>query len=153
MLFDLDLALDQSEKNPVYKVQYAHARMMSIFRKADVAVDQVRADGAALERLDHPLEVELIKQLSTYPQLVERAAEARAPHLICDYLEVTAGMVNSWYHAGNPSRNPELAVLVDDAELRAARLALSRAIRIVLRNGLGLLGLNAPDRMVREEAA
>ena len=153
MLFDLDLALDQSDKNPVYKVQYAHARMMSIFRKAYVAVDRVTADGAALERLDHPLEVELIKQLSTYPQVVERAAEARAPHLICEYLEVTAGMVNSWYHAGNPSRNPELAVLVDDAGLRAARLALSRAIRIVLRNGLGLLGLNAPDRMAREEAA
>ena len=153
MLFDLDLALDQSDKNPVYKVQYAHARMMSIFRKAEVAVDQVTAEGAALERLDHPLEVELIKQLTTYPQVVERAAEARAPHLICEYLEVTAGMVNSWYHAGNPSRNPELAVLVDDAGLRAARLALSRAIRIVLRNGLGLLGLNAPDRMAREEAA
>ncbi len=153
MLFDLDLALDQSDKNPVYKVQYAHARMMSIFHKAGVDAEPVSAQDAALERLDHPLEVELIKQLTTYSQVVERAAEARAPHLICDYLEVTAGMVNSWYHAGNPSRNPELAVLVADPALRAARLGLARAIRTVLRNGLNLLGLNAPDRMVREEAA
>jgi arginyl-tRNA synthetase len=116
-----------------------------------VDADQGSVQGTALERLDHPVEVELIKQLTTYPQVVERAAEARAPHLICDYLEATAGMVNSWYHAGNPSRNPELAVLIADTELRAARLALVRAIRIVLRNGLNLLGLNAPDRMVREE--
>ncbi len=153
MLFDLDLALDQSEKNPVYKVQYAHARMMSIFRKADTAADSIRAEKASLDRLELPQEVELIKQLLIFPQVVERAADARAPHLICDYLETTAGMVNSWYHAGNPSRNPELAVLVADQELRAARLVLARAIRTVLRNGLGLLGLSAPDRMVREEAA
>jgi arginyl-tRNA synthetase len=59
-------------------------------------------------------------------------------------------MVNSWYHAGNPSRNPEPAVLVPDADLRSARLALARAIRIVLQNGLSLLGLTAPDRMERE---
>jgi arginyl-tRNA synthetase len=152
MLFDLDLALDQSEKNPVYKVQYAHARMMSIFRKAEVSIESIGAK-AALDRLDHPLEIELSKQLTIYPQVVERAAEARAPHLVCDYLEETAAKVNSWYHAGNPNRNPELAVLVVDADLRAARLALARAIRTVLRNGLQLLGLSAPDRMIRAEAA
>ncbi|HSL68685.1 MAG TPA: arginine--tRNA ligase [Longimicrobiales bacterium] len=152
MLFDLDLALDQSEKNPVYKVQYAHARMMSIFRKAEVSPDAVAPNGARLELLEHSTEVELIKQLSIYPQVVERAAEARAPHLICDYLETTAGMVNSWYHAGNPNRNPALAVLVNDTPLRMARLALARAIQIVLRNGLNLLGLTAPDRMLREES-
>ncbi len=153
MLFDLDLALDQSEKNPVFKVQYAHARMMSIFRKAGVSAENVSQGSSALERLANPVEVELIKQLTSYPQVVERAAEARAPHIICDYLETTAAMVNSWYHAGNPSRNPELAVLVSDAELRQARLQLARAIQIVLRNGLNLLGLNAPEQMVRDEAA
>ena len=63
----------------------------------------------------------------------------------------TAGMATSWYHAGNPSRSPELAVLVDDPELREARLALARGVRIVLRNGLRVLGLSAPDRMEREE--
>lgn len=153
MLFDLDLALDQSEKNPVYKVQYAHARMCSIFRKGAADPDRLRSPQVGLERLDQPVELELIKQLSAYPSHVERAAEARAPHIICEYLEVTAGMVNSWYHAGNPSRNPELAVLVADPQLRAARLALARAVQIVLRNGLALLGLNAPERMLREETA
>jgi hypothetical protein len=111
MLFDLDLALDHSEKNPVYKVQYAHARMMSIFRKAGV---ERRRSGPEppLERLVTDDEQELIKQLARFPEVVERAAAGRAPHLVCDYLEETAGMANGWYHSGNPSRNPELAVLV-----------------------------------------
>jgi arginyl-tRNA synthetase len=151
MVFDLDLALDHSEKNPVYKVQYAHARMMSIFRKAEVD-PEAAIDVAALElgRLEHETETELIRQLGDFPETVARAARARAPHMICDYLETTASLVNSWYHAGNPSRNPELAVLVDDPATRAARLVLARAVRIVLRNGLRLLSLNAPDRMERE---
>jgi arginyl-tRNA synthetase len=151
MLFDLDLALDHSEKNPVYKVQYAHARMCSIFRKAGVTAESVGVE-TDVSRLVHPSEHELIKQLEQYPEVVERAADARAPHAVCDYLEQTAGMVNSWYHAGNPSRNPELAVLVGDEATRAARLCLARAVQIVLRNGLELLGLKAPERMQREEA-
>jgi arginyl-tRNA synthetase len=152
MLFDLDLALDQSEKNPVYKVQYAHARMMSIFRKAGLVAEDVRASPAELSRLTHEAERELIKQLSVFPAIVERAAEARAPHMVCDYLEQTAGIVNSWYHAGNPNRNPALAVLATDPATRSARLALARATRIVLRNGLELLGLSAPERMEREDS-
>jgi arginyl-tRNA synthetase len=152
MLFDLDLALDHSEKNPVYKVQYAHARMCSIFRRAGVAADSLSA-GPDLSSLTHPTEHELVKQLASFPELVERAADARGPHVICDYLETTAGMVNSWYHAGNPSRNPELAVLVQDPALRAARLRLARAVQIVLRNGLELLGVQAPEQMQREETA
>jgi arginyl-tRNA synthetase len=151
MLFDLDLALDHSEKNPVYKVQYAHARMCSIFRRAGVEATAI-GKSVDLALLMEPTEHELIKQLVQYPEVVERAADARAPHMVCDYLEATAGMVNSWYHAGNPSRNPELAVLVADAGLRAARLALGRAVQIVLRNGLELLGLSAPEQMQREEA-
>lgn len=150
MLFDLDLALDHSEKNPVYKVQYAHARMMSIFRKAGIDANAIDASNAALDALTHSTEQDLIKQLSIFPDTVARAAEARSPHIICDYLETTASMINSWYHAGNPSRNPELAVLVADESLRNARLALAKAVQIVLRNGLTLLGLSAPDRMDRE---
>ena len=153
MLFDLDLALDQSEKNPVYKVQYAHARMMSIFRKAGVDIATLDVAHADLGMLTHATEQELIKQLGDFPALVQRAAEARSPHIVCDYLETTAALVNSWYHAGNPSRNPELAVLVSDERVRSARLALARAVRTVLRNGLSILGLSAPDRMDREEAA
>jgi arginyl-tRNA synthetase len=153
MLFDLDLALDHSDKNPVYKVQYAHARMMSIFRKAGVEAAQAWSPEPRLDLLSTGDEQELIKQLAKFADVVERGAAGRAPHLVCDYLEETAGMANAWYHSGNPSRNPELAVLVDDPELRAARLALARGIRIVLRNGLRLLGLSAPDRMDREEQA
>jgi arginyl-tRNA synthetase len=155
MLFDLDLALDQSEKNPVYKVQYAHARMCSIFRRAAVAEDAVTsdADDADMSLLTDPVEHELIKQLVRFPEVVGRAAAARAPHMVCEYLEATAGLVNSWYHAGNPSRNPALAVLTPDAQMRAARLCLARAVRIVLRNGLELLGLRAPEQMQREESA
>jgi arginyl-tRNA synthetase len=151
MLFDLDLALDRSEKNPVYKIQYAHARLMSIFRKAEITPESIDARAADLERLTHSSELDLIKQLAQFPEVVEHAAAARAPHMVCEYLEATAGAVNSWYHSGNPSRNPELAVLVTDPELRAARLVLARAAQIVLRNGLLLLGLSAPERMERED--
>ncbi|HUH12637.1 MAG TPA: arginine--tRNA ligase [Longimicrobiales bacterium] len=151
LVFDLDQALDQSEKNPVFKVQYAHARMCSIFGRAGVALDEpLDADPG---RLGEEVELELIKQLAEFPGAVETAARLRAPHLLCDYLERTAGAVNSWYHAGNPSRNPELAVLVEDAQLRTARLALARGVRIVLKNGLALLGLTAPERMAREQEA
>src|SRR5690606_18670988 len=97
MLFDLDLALDQSEKNPVYKVQYAHARMMSIFRKAGAAPDSLDMNAAALDRLTDTTEQELVKQLAEFPSVVQRAADAHAPHVLCDYLETTASLVNSWY--------------------------------------------------------
>jgi arginyl-tRNA synthetase len=73
--------------------------------------------------------------------------------VVCDYLEQTAGAANGWYHAGNPSRNPELAVLVGDPARRAARLVLARAVQIVLRNGLTILGIGAPSRMDRSEDA
>lgn len=151
LVFDLDVALDRSEKNPVYKVQYAHARMCSIFRKAEMAEEEIQADGVPLEVLFHPMERDLIKRLADFPEVVERSAASRAPHALCDYLEQTAGAVNSWYHAGNPSRNPELAVLAGDPGLRRARLALARSVRIVLRNGLGILGVSAPTRMERSE--
>jgi arginyl-tRNA synthetase len=150
LVFDLDQALDQSDKNPVYKAKYAHARMCSIFWKAGVEQRDVAPGSADLDCLDQEAERELVQQLAEFPDVVGRAARARAPHLICDYLETTAGQVNSWYHAGNPTRNPELAVLVDVPDLRRARLALTRSARIVLRNGLALLGLEAPERMERE---
>ena len=151
LVFDLDVALDQSEKNPVYKIQYAHARMCSIFRKGGLEEGDIRHQGLDLDRLAHPLERELIKELADFPETVERAAATRAPHVLCDFLEQAAGAVNSWYHAGNPSRNPELAVLVEDPGLRGARLALARAVQIVLRNGLRILGITAPTRMDRPE--
>lgn len=150
LLFDLDMALDQSDKNPVYKVQYAHARMCSIFAKAGLVPEKVAADAADLELLTEDLERELVKRLGEFPATVERAANQVSPHVLSDYLEQTAGSANSWYHAGNPTRSPELAVLVEDQLLRVARLALARAVQIVLRNGLAIMGIDAPTRMLRK---
>ena len=147
---DLDVALDQSDKNPVFKVQYAHARMCSILRKSKGLESSVDSPDVGL--LSATEELELLKQLAEYPETVSRAARTRAPHVLCDCLEKTAGKVNSWYHAGNPSRNPALAVLSEDPDLRAARLALTDATRIILRNGLSLLGINAPERMERSSS-
>jgi arginyl-tRNA synthetase len=123
--------------------------MCSIFVKADKEAESVSAEGADLSVLTHELERELIKRLGEFPETVARAAGAAAPHVICDYLEQTAGAANSWYHAGNPSRNPELAVLVEDESLRTARLVLARSVQIVLRNGLSILGIDAPRRLDR----
>lgn len=151
LVFDLDEALDRSEKNPLYKIQYAHARMCSIFARAGEQPSAVTADAADWALLADRRERDLIARLAEFPEVVQRAAEARAPHILCDYLEQMSGAVNSWYHQGNPSRNPELAVLAPDEALRAARLGLTRAVQIVLRNGLWILGLTAPERMDRDE--
>ncbi len=156
LVFDLDAALDHSDRNPVYKSKYAHARMCSIFRKAGMDPDamstgQLVPEGLDPSLLEHPRERALMGRLGEFPELVRRAARSRAPHLVCEYLEHTAGMVNSWYHAGNPTRNPGLAVLAGDPALRAARLALTGAVRVVLRNALALLGVEAPTRMARRE--
>ena len=106
LLFDLDVALDQSDKNPVYKIQYAHARMCSIFAKAGLDPDEVGTEGADLSLLVSDGERELLKSLGAFPDALARAAEHTAPHVLCDYLEQTAGAANSWYHAGNPTRKP-----------------------------------------------
>ncbi len=151
LTFDLELALDQSDRNPVYKVQYAHARLCRIQwqagRQFGDAADAAAAADPSLLRT--PLEREVINQLAEFPGFVRRATAARAPHLICDYLERTAGLVNSWYQAGHPLRDPRQRALVTDDDLRAARLAMVGAARIVLANGLSLLGLTAPERMER----
>ena len=154
LTFDLDLALDQSDRNPVYKVQYAHARLCRLFKLAGekgwlAGHETLRSADTSL--LADRSEREVVKQLAEFPALLRRAAAGRAPHLVCDYLEKTAGMVNSWYQTGHPTRNPKLSALVEDPGLRAVRLALARAARTVLRNGLTVLGLAAPQRMVRED--
>jgi arginyl-tRNA synthetase len=148
LTFDLDLALDQSDKNPVYKVQYAHARMISIFRRAGVEPESIDA-AAELALLREDAEQELAKQLLRFPELLAHAAEQHAPHLVCTYLEELAGSVNSWYHAGNV--RPELRVVGVEPPLSRARLVLARAIQVVLHNGLEVLGISAPRRMDRAD--
>jgi arginyl-tRNA synthetase len=153
LTFDLDLALEQSDRNPVYKVQYAHARMCSIFRRAEVDPATLDAASADLSRLAHESEAELGKLLLRFPEEVHAAAEAHTPHSICAYLEEVAGAVNSWYHAGN--RDASLRVIGAEVtpEQSRARLVLSRAVQVVLRNGLAVLGISAPERMDRAETA
>jgi arginyl-tRNA synthetase len=151
LTFDLDLALEQSDKNPVFKVQYAHARMSSIFRRAGVDDPvSISPGGADLGLLVHPTEIELVKLLLHFPKLVAAAADRHAPHLVCDYVEEVASAVNSWYHAGN--LDPSLRVVGVPEPLSRARLVMARAVQIVLKNGLSILGVSAPERMDREDA-
>jgi arginyl-tRNA synthetase len=136
--FDVDLALKQTEENPVFYVQMAHARMSGIFRVA--GRDPMSVGGeVAIEALPAAEDLELLKKLAVFPDIVARAARGREPHRVTDYLEDLARIAHAWYH--------RCRVLGEAPATEAARLALARATRQVLANGLGLLGLSAPDRM------
>ncbi len=144
MVFDLDLALERSEKNPVYKVQYGHARLRSVYRRGEIdpgAID-VEADLAPICRDE---EFEMIKTLLDFPEMVEEAARAREGQRVTSFLETLANQLNSWYHAG--TKDPSLRILGQEEAVQKARLVLARASEIVLRNGLTLLGISAPERM------
>lgn len=148
MSFDLDLALDTSEANPVYKIQYAHARLCSVFERASLRPEEARATEEELAELRRESEREIAKSLQRFPDVVLGAAQARAPSQVCAYLERVAGLVNAWYHEGN--LDPSLRIIAD-GPARPGRLVLARAVQITLRNGLRLLGISAPQRMDREE--
>ncbi len=141
LVFDIDLARSQSNDNPVYYVQYAHARVCSLLRQAGekgYAYDQAEAF-AHLHTLDDPHALALLRELSRYPEVVEAAADTLEPHLIAQYLRELANAFHTWYHVQ--------PVLVEQSGPRNARLALSLATGQVLRNGLDLLGVSAPERM------
>ncbi|MCK5195993.1 MAG: arginine--tRNA ligase [Desulfobulbaceae bacterium] len=138
--FDLDLATKQSQENPVYYVQYGHARLASISRKArEEGVEKGNLDNASLHVLNLPEEQKLLKTIAAYPALVKNAAEDLAPHRIVYYLQELAGQFHSYY---NKHR-----VISDDKDLTRARLWLGEALRVVFHNGLTLLGMSAPDSM------
>jgi arginyl-tRNA synthetase len=136
-VFDVDLALSRSDENPVYYVQYAHARICSVLGQwgGDVAT----LTDADLAPLASEREYSLMARLAAYPGLVQTAADELAPHTIAFYLKDLAGEFHGYYNAER--------FLVDDTALREARLALLVATRQVLRNGLALLGVSAPERM------
>ena len=102
------------------------------------------------KRLSLPAEREVAKAVLRFPDVVSTAARARAPYQVCNYLEQLAGVVNAWYHEGNV--DAERRVLAE-GPMRDARLGLANAVRATLRQGLGVLGLSAPERMIREEGA
>lgn len=137
--FDLDLAKKQSRDNPVYYVQYAHARVQSIFRIAaekDIDVDMTNPD---LAKLSLPEELKLMKRLADFPDMLAEAGQALEPHRITFYLVELAEIFHAYYHDNK--------VLLEDMELRKARIYLVDAVRQVVANGLAILGVCAPDRM------
>jgi arginyl-tRNA synthetase len=142
--FDVDLAKDHDwKKNPAYYVQYAHARTHGIERKAvEQGVALPAADEIDAARLALPEELELLKKLREYPDVVARAADSREPHHVAYYLRELAGLWQPYLQDGVRHR-----VLSEDASLTAARLGLVLAVRSVLACGLGLLGLSAPEQM------
>jgi arginyl-tRNA synthetase len=139
LVFNVDLAASQSEENPVYYIQMAHARMCGIFRVGEIDPASVSADKAHLALLAEPEEQELIKALADFPTLVESAAETLEPHRVATYLLETARLAHLWYHKHHVLEQPD--------DIMRARLALARGAQIVLRNGLRILGITTPERM------
>ena len=139
LIFNVDLAASQSEENPVYYIQMAHARMCGIFRVGGVDPETVSADNVNFDVLREPEEQELIKALLDFPTLVESAAETLEPHRIATYLLETARVAHLWYHKHH--------VLEQEEDVTRARLALARGAQIVLRNGMRILGITSPERM------
>ena len=139
--FDLELAKARSNDNPVYYIQYAHARVSSVKRQLhERGLKHDAARGlASLAKLAEPLELQLIKRLAMYPEIIQQCAVQRAPHTLVHYLRDLANAFHSYYSAHQ--------FIVEDVALRDARMTLALATQVVIRNGLGLLGVFAPDTM------
>ena len=137
--FDLNLAHQHSDENPVYYLQYAHARIASILRNAAKESCPFVLGQANLELLCSPEEIALIKLLLSFPEVVESCALSFEPHHLAEYLHEVAGLFHGFYHVHK--------VLTDNADLRAARIGLCEATRVVLRSGLEVFGISAPDQM------
>jgi arginyl-tRNA synthetase len=137
--FDLELAKSRSNENPVYYIQYAHARVASVMKQLASKSLSFDAAAADLTRLTSAHEQAVITALSKYPEVVERAALDRAPHALVHFLRDLANTLHTYYNAEQ--------FIVEDAALRNARLTLVLAVQTVIRNGLTLLGVSAPDAM------
>ena len=138
--FDINLAKSRSNDNPVYYIQYAHARIHSIYNQVrDAGIEFGEWDAVDFSPLTSELELELIKKMAEYPEEITQSAEHRAPHRIARYLYDLASMFHSFYRQGR--------IIGVDSELQQARLGLITAIALVLRQGLGILGISAPEKM------
>ena len=136
--FDLDLATDQSEKNPVFYLQYAHARICNIIKRYE-ALDNPKLNNYDLSLLTHQSELRLLKKLEQFPQVIENSRTALEPQTIATYLYDTANNFHRFYS--------DCRVITEDKDLTRSRIALIQAVKIVLRNGLTILGITAPERM------
>jgi len=139
--FDMDLAKSQTNENPVYYIQYAHARICSVFRNLEQLneIHNQAIGEAALNLLTEPNEIKLLRALSRYPEVIESAARLRAPHLVAHYLQSLATEFHAYYNSHQ--------FLAEDENIRNVRLNLILATRSVLANGLKLLGISAPEAM------
>ena len=135
--FDLDLAADQSDKNPVYYLQYAHARICNIIKRNDETNLADMNYNSAL--LKNELEIDLLKKLEQFPMIVSSALDSLEPQTIANYLQETAGKFHKYY--------ANCRIIVEDKELTQSRIALIKATKNVIYNGLQLLGITAPDKM------
>ena len=136
--FDLALAKEQSEENPVYYLQYAHARIASIIRHAEGQGIDTRSQ-PILSLIRYPEELDLLKRLADFPDLVESCSATFEPHRLAEYLHELAGSFHRFYHIHR--------VVTEDKELTAARIALCIATKTVLANGFSILGISAPEKM------
>jgi arginyl-tRNA synthetase len=136
---DIEVAKAQSSENPVFYVQYAHARINSIFAKAKETGISLESANAFKGELLNDEEMKIIKKLLLYPMVLRGAALTREPHRITFYLQELAGIFHPYYHKHR--------VITEDDDLTLARLAICEAIMIVLRHGLKILGVNAPEKM------
>jgi arginyl-tRNA synthetase len=140
LVFDVDLAREQTEKNPVFYVQMAHARLSGIFRTAEREPGSITG-ALDLSALPASQDTDLLKKLAAFPEVTAAAAREREPHRVTTYLHELATVVHGWYHHTRAVGAPE------GEATEQARLLLARAARVVLANGLRLLGISAPDRM------
>ncbi len=146
--FDFDKVLEQSRENPVFYVQYAHARVASVLRKAaeaGITADDATLAAADLSLLDHESELGVLRKLAEWPRLVETAARTNEPHRAAFYLYELAGDLHGLWNKGNEV--PELRFIQDDAATSQAKIALARSTAIVIAAGLGILGVNPAEEM------
>ena len=140
LVFDMDLAKQRSLDNPVYYVQYAHARICSIFENAaERGINIPEPGDVPLSRLETPEEMGIIKALSVFPEVVEGSAQSFEPHRVAYYLQELAGLFHSFYNRNR--------VIMEDTDLSVARLYLLKCAAITIRNGLKMLGISAPEKM------
>ncbi len=138
--FDMTLATEKSNENPVYYIQYAHARICSIARQlAEAGIEAVALDELKLDTLQAPEELALVKKLGEYPELLARAARERAVHHVATYTYELATLFHSFYN--------QCRILGVDTDLQQARIALVKAVGHTIRHALGILGVSAPERM------
>jgi arginyl-tRNA synthetase len=138
--FDLDVAKEQSRENPVYYVQYAHARLASLFREAETRnIPIPKSDIVDVSLLDLEEEQNIIKALAKYPEMIEEAARAYEPHRLTYYLQDLAGLLHNYYFKHR--------VITEDAARTGAKLFLMKQVKTVIQSALKILGVNAPERM------